>query len=83
MSENEKIQSFTEMVEAADRLSRPWKKAFIISNVAHVIVEIALAILLGLMIWLAYMEPVEVNQTQDFDTQYQEQFYANGAANGG
>ena len=77
MNDTEKILSFGEMVEATEKLSRPWKKAFLIANVVHVIVEIALCILLGMMIYMAYMEPVEVggSQDQDYDAQTQNQTY--------
>lgn len=86
MNDTEKVMSFGEMVEATEKLSRPWKKAFIISNVAHVIVEIALCILLGMMIYMAYVSPVEYGQEQgqDFDasTQTQSTYYSENAAHG-
>ena len=81
MNDTEKILSFGEMVDASERLSergsKPWRIAFIVSNIAHVIIEIALCIILGMMVYLAYMEPVEVrgNQEQDYDTQNQTQEY--------
>ena len=80
MNDREKILSFGEMVEATEKLSRPWKKAFLISNVAHIIIEVALVFLLGMFLWLAYMEPVGVDmgQNQDYENQSQTQTYTYG-----
>lgn len=77
MTDKEKILAFGEMVEAAEKLSAPWRKAFIISNIAHVLVELFLAILLGMMIYFAYMEPVDygMEQGQNYNDQTQSQTY--------
>lgn len=82
MNDNEKTQVFGEAVSAAERLSAPWRKAFFVSNVAHVIVEFFLAVLCGLLIYFAYMAPVEFEQGQDFGEQTQTQTYSERAAHG-
>lgn len=82
MTDREKVLSFGEMVEATEKLSHPWKKAFIISNIAHVIVEFFLAVLCGLMIYYAYMVPVDLDQEQHFDEQTQYQHYSESYTKG-
>lgn len=83
INDNEKVQVFGEAVSAAERLSAPWRKAFFVSNVAHVIVEFFLAALCGLLIYFAYMAPVDFEQGQDFSAQTQSQSYSESAAHGG
>lgn len=74
-SNKESIQVLKETVDAVEQLAAPHRKAFIISNIIHLIIELALIIVLGMMIYFAYMTPestsVTNNQVQDFDNQTQ------------
>ena len=72
MTEQDKIQSFGEMVEATERLTKPWKIAMLVTNIAW-------AFIVALLVWMAYMAPVEVEQTQDFSNQTQGQYYSEAA----
>lgn len=75
MTDNEKIQSFSDMVEATRKLTKPWIIALITTNVLWAAVTFAL-------VWFAYMAPIEVEQAQDFSNQTQEQSYSQNAAQG-
>lgn len=75
MTDNEKIQSFGDMVEATRKLTKPWIIALITTNVLWAAVTFAL-------VWFAYMAPIEVEQAQDFPNQTQTQTYSQNAAQG-
>lgn len=75
MTDNEKIQSFGDMVEATRKLTKPWIIALITTNVLWAAVTFAL-------VWFAYMAPIEVEQAQDSPNQTQEQSYSQNAAQG-
>lgn len=60
MDENEKIQSFNDMVNATEKLTRPWRVALIITNLLW-------AIALTAFIALAYLTPDTAYQYQDFE----------------
>lgn len=83
MSDNEKIQSFGDMVDATDKMSAPWRETVFKLVKALVITNLLWAIVLGLFIWFAYMTPVEMEQGQQFDQQTQNQSYSEGVTNGG
>lgn len=79
MNENEKIQSFGDMVNATEKLTRPWRilaawllAALVLTNAIW-----------GLVHWshikYAYMTPEEFVQEQDFTNQSQSQHYGQGA----
>lgn len=76
MDDKEKIQSFGEMVDASERLTKPWRRAFWLSNIIW-------AIIVALLISYAYLVPTEVSQEQDLEAQHQTQTYIDGATNGG
>ena len=50
MTDNEKIHSFGDMVEATRKLTKPWIIALITTNVLWAAVTFAL-------VWFAYMAP--------------------------
>lgn len=75
MVENDKIQNFGDMVEATEKLTRPWRIVTIVSNCLW-------AIVVAMLIWFAYMTPVEVGQNQDFTQQIQGQTYSEGVTQG-
>lgn len=83
MSDNEKIQSFGDMVDATEKMSAPWRETVFKLVKALVITNLLWAIVLGLFIWFAYMTPVEMEQGQDFDVHAQTQSYSEGVTNGG
>lgn len=66
MDEKENVKNFGDMVEAAVKLTRPWRVAFIIANVLWAAVFAA-------FICLAYLTPDTSYQYQDFDEHYQHQ----------
>lgn len=66
MNDAEKIQSFGDMVDATERLTKPWKKALIWTNVLWAAVFLA-------FILLAYLTPDTSYQVQDFEEQSQAQ----------
>lgn len=75
MVDNDKIQNFGDMVEATEKLTRPWRIVTIVSNCLW-------AIVVAMLIWFAYMTPVEVGQNQDFTQQIQGQTYSEGVTQG-
>lgn len=66
MSEKETIQTFGDMVNASERLSKPWRIALIITNALW-------AAVFALFIALAYLSPDTSVQSQDFESQTQYQ----------
>lgn len=66
MTGNEKIQSFGDMVQATERLTKPWRLALLITNALWAAVFLA-------FILLAYLTPDTVYQSQDFEGQVQTQ----------
>lgn len=83
MTDNEKIQSFGDMVDATDKMSAPWRETVFKLVKALIITNLLWAVVLGLFIWFAYMTPVEMEQGQQFDQQMQSQSYSEGVTNGG
>lgn len=76
MTDQDKIHSFGDMVEATRKLTKPWIIALIVTNALWAVVTFSL-------IWFAYMAPVDMDQTQDFTNQTQSQSYSESATNGG
>lgn len=66
MDDKEKIQSFGDMVDAAENLTRPWRRALALTNILW-------AAVMAAFILLAYLTPAEIetNQNQDFTNQTQ------------
>ena len=75
MTDNEKIQSFGDMVDATERLTKPWRLAMIVTNVLWAVCFLA-------FILLAYLTPVEMEQGQDLPEGTQSQSYSEGATGG-
>lgn len=73
--DHEKIQNFGDMVEATEKLVKPWRIVTIVSNCLW-------AFIVAMLIWFAYMTPVEVGQNQDFTQQIQGQTYSEGVTQG-
>ena len=66
MDDKEKIQSFGDMVDAAERLAKPWRIALLVTNLLWALVFAA-------FILLAYLTPDTSYQYQDFEGQAQVQ----------
>lgn len=66
MTDKEKIQSFGDMVQATEKLTRPWRLALLIANILWALVFLA-------FILLAYLTPDTSYQVQDFEQQTQTQ----------
>lgn len=83
MDDKEKIQSFGDMVDATERMAKPWQDA--VRRLVWVIVGTNLfwAVIVGMLVWFAYMTPAEMTQEQDLTEQHQTQSYTEGATNGG
>lgn len=82
MEENEKIQNFGDMVNATEKLSAPWRETVWKLIRALVITNLLWAIIVGLLVWFAYMTPVDVGQEQNFEQQQQTQSYSEGVTSG-
>ena len=66
MNDTEKIQSFGDMVEATEKLTKPWRCALIITNFLWALVFLA-------FILLAYLTQDTSYQYQDFNNHTQVQ----------
>lgn len=75
MPDNEKIQSFGDMVEATEKLTKPWRIALFLTNILW-------AVVLFSFILLAYLTPVEMEQGQNIPDGSQTQSYSEGATGG-
>ena len=60
MTDTEKIQSFGDMVNATEKLTKPWRLALIITNCLWAVVFMA-------FILLAYLTPDTTYQYQEVD----------------
>ncbi len=75
MTDNDKIQSFGDMVDATKKLTHPWIVSLIVTNVLWAVVTFSL-------IWFAYMTPIDSSQTQTLPDSSQSQTYSQGATKG-
>ena len=75
MNDDETIKNFGDMVEATEKLTKPWRRAFWLSNILW-------AAIVALLISYAYLVPSEMSQEQDMVTQHQAQTYIDGATSG-
>lgn len=82
MENKETIQNFCDMVNATEKLTKPWK-TFCIWLIAALFLTNAIW---GLVHWsqirYAYLTPTEMSQEQQFDEHNQSQNYSEGATNG-
>lgn len=82
MDDKEKIQSFGDMVDATERMSKPWQDTVKRLVVALVITNILWMVIVGMLVWFAYMTPAEMSQEQDLTAQQQTQTYTEGTTDG-
>ena len=90
MDDKEKIQSFGDMVDAVQKLTKPIEDE---NQRLHAQIDkmhkqmwwerIVFGVILLAFVLLAYLAPVEMEQGQDFGDQTQNQSYSEGAAHGG
>lgn len=87
--QQETIQNFGDMVNATERMSAPWQaecerlhKSEDKTKIALVISNFFWAVIVGLLIWFAYMTPVESTQNQTLQDGTQTQTYSQGVTNG-
>lgn len=66
MNDSEKIQNFDDMVQATEKLTKPWRLALVITNVLWALVFLA-------FILLAYLTPDTTYQYQEVEGQAQVQ----------
>lgn len=64
MNDTEKVQSFGDMVNATEKLTKPWRFALIITNLLW-------AVVFALFIAFAYLTPDTTYQYQDGQEQMQ------------
>ena len=83
MDDKEKIQSFGDMVDATDKMSKPWRETVHKMIIALCVTNFLWALIVGMLVWFAYMTPAEMTQEQDLTEQRQTQSYTEGATNGG
>lgn len=83
MTDNEKIQSFGDMVQATERLTRPWKTLAAFLLAALVLTNAIWGFVHWKQLQYAYMTPTEITQNQEFDQHTQNQSYSEGVTNGG
>lgn len=66
MTDKEKIENFGDMVQATEKLTKPWRLALVITNVLWALVFLA-------FILLAYLTPDTTYQYQEVEGQAQVQ----------
>lgn len=80
--DSEKIKNFADMVEATDKLAKPWRQLAAWLLVALVATNLIWGFVHWRQIKYAYMNPVEVEQGQQFDQHTQNQSYKEGVTSG-
>lgn len=94
MENKDMIQNFADMVNATERMSDPWQeecqrwKDVIEKKQKHHTIQMICtnafwAIIVALLIWFAYMTPIESTQAQDLPEGTQQQSFSQGATYGG
>lgn len=73
MTDNEKIQSFGDMVDATEKMSAPWRETVNKLIKALILTNLFWAVVLSVFIWFAYMAPDTTYQTQEFEGHQQVQ----------
>jgi len=82
MDDKEKIQSFGDLVDASEKITKPWRTLCAWLLAALVVTNLIWGFVHWKQLQYAYMTPEEFAQTQEFDTQTQEQHYSQGVAQG-
>ena len=74
-NKEKQIENFGDMVNAVEAITKPWRKAFWLSNIVW-------AIIVALLISYTYLVPSEMSQEQDITELHQTQTYTEGATDG-
>lgn len=82
MNNEEKIQSFGDLVEASEKITHPWRVICGWLLAALVATNAIWGFVHWKQIQYAYLTPEEFSQTQRFDEKTQEQSYSQGDAQG-
>lgn len=83
MTSDEKIKDFGDMVDATERMSKPWQDIAKRVIWLAVVTNLFWMIIVGMLVYFAYMSPAEMTQEQDLESQHQTQTYVEGATSGG
>lgn len=83
MDDNEKIQSFGDLVDANEKLTKPWRILAGLLLLALVVTNLIWGYVHYKQIEFAYMTPVEFGQEQLFDEHAQSQNFSSGGATDG
>lgn len=95
MDENkEMLQNFSDMVNATERMAKPWQdecqrwKEVAEKKQKHHTIRLVLSnlfwlIITCLLVWFAYMTPIESTQDQELPEGRQRQTYSQGVTDGG
>jgi len=78
MDERDRIESFGDMVEATEKLTKPWRNAFFAAIGATLVTNILWAVIVWFLVHYAYMTPTDIYQEQDLTGQVQTQSYSQG-----
>lgn len=82
MNEQEKIQNFGDMVDASEKLSKPWRVLCGWLLAALVFTNLIWGFVHWKQLQYAYQTPIEFEQGQQFDQKTQSQSYSEGATSG-
>lgn len=73
MENENQVQNFSDMVNATDRMSSPWREALFKVIKALVLTNLFWALVVSVFIWFAYMAPDTTYQAQEFEGHQQMQ----------
>lgn len=82
MNDTEKIKDFGDMVDAVERLTKPRDEELARLHKQMWWERIILGGIIAILVVLAYLSPVDMEQNQDFDQNVQHQSYSEGATYG-
>lgn len=82
MDDKEKIQNFGDMVDAVERLTKPRDEELDRLHRQMWWERIVLGAIIAILVFLAYLSPVDMEQNQDFGQNVQNQSYSEGATFG-
>lgn len=82
MDNENMIQNFGDLVNATGKLASPWKKVAFVSMAVTVITNLFWCVIVGMLVYFAYMTPSEMSQEQELPDYTQTQTYTQGATNG-
>lgn len=82
MDENEKIQNFRDMVNASNKISKPWIIFCALLLAALILTNAIWGFVHWKQLQYAYMTPEEFTQEQKFDEHQQTQQHSSGVTSG-